>query len=134
MLLQSHSGFECYYFGHSSWCLSDLSSSSYGLSLFSSKAGSHPGENVGDVVNLSSSVSTGELWPEIDQLDEVSPGDTSMTVAQNHGGDQALHSYLSCCEMGQMGANNFPKTRRVSSLLYVPPREPGGGSVKNKAT
>jgi hypothetical protein len=77
-----------------------LSSSSYGLSLFSLKAGSHPGENVGAVVDRSSSVSIGELWPEIDQLDEVSPGDTYMTTAQHHGGDQALHSYLSCCKMG----------------------------------
>jgi hypothetical protein len=80
--------------------LSDLSSSSYGLSLFSSKAGSHPGGNVGPAVDRSASVSIGELWPKIDQLDETSLGDTSMTVAQNHGGDQASCSYSSCRTMG----------------------------------
>jgi hypothetical protein len=51
--------------------LSDLSSISYSLSLFSSKVGPHPRENV----------SISEFWPEIGQLDEASPGDTSMNMA-----------------------------------------------------
>jgi hypothetical protein len=53
--------------------LADISSSSYGLSLFSSKDGSHHDEGVVAAPRGSSSVSIGELWPDIDRLDEAGP-------------------------------------------------------------
>jgi hypothetical protein len=51
--------------------LNDFSSNSYGLLLFSMKASSHPGKSTGS--SGSSSVSVGELWPRIDELDGVVP-------------------------------------------------------------
>jgi hypothetical protein len=78
-------------------------------------------------------VSIDELWPEVDELDEANSRDTSMAMAQNLRRDQAPHSHSSCHEMGLTGADSLPKARRVLSSLYVPPREPGRGSTKNKA-
>jgi hypothetical protein len=49
--------------------VTEVTSSSYDLSLFSSKVGSPLEENTG-----SPSVSVGELWPEIDLLDGVVRG------------------------------------------------------------
>jgi hypothetical protein len=49
----------------------EVSSSSYNLSLFSSKAGSHHEGGVVVVLRESSSVSVGDLWPEIDSLCEA---------------------------------------------------------------
>jgi hypothetical protein len=46
--------------------LNECSSSSYGLSLFSSNAGSHTSKDAGAMLDRSSSVSIGELWPGID--------------------------------------------------------------------
>jgi hypothetical protein len=89
--------------------LSGLLSSSYCLSLFSSKASSHRGKNVGAVEDRSSSVSIGELWSEIDELDEEKPRATSMALAQNHRRDKAPRSHSSCHEMGQTGADSLPK-------------------------
>jgi hypothetical protein len=65
----------------------DVLLNSYGLSLFSSKAGSHPKENVGSL-----SLSVGELWPEIVLLDEVAHKGTSAVLAQRPLGDQTSHS------------------------------------------
>jgi hypothetical protein len=48
-------------------------------------------------------------------------------------GDQALCSYSSYREMGQMGADSLPEAQRALSSLFVPLRKPGGGSAKNKA-
>jgi hypothetical protein len=59
-----------------------VSLSSYGLSLFSLKAGSHPEENVGAAPSESSSVSFGELWTGIDVLDDASLKGTSVVPAQ----------------------------------------------------
>jgi hypothetical protein len=61
--------------------LNECSSSSYGLSLFSSKACSHPGKGAGAMLDGSPSMSVGELWPEIDQLDEVGLGNASLALA-----------------------------------------------------
>jgi hypothetical protein len=46
--------------------LVELSSSSYSLSLYSSKVGSRHNANVGATPGGSSSISIGELWPNID--------------------------------------------------------------------
>jgi hypothetical protein len=63
--------------------LNDYSSSSYGLSLFSSKAGSHTGEDIGAMSDKLFSLSVGELCPGIEQLDEVDPRNTSVALAEN---------------------------------------------------
>jgi hypothetical protein len=63
--------------------LIEVSSSSYVLSLFSSKASSHTNEGTGAMPRGSSSISIGELWPGIDQLDEVGPEGTSTVPAQD---------------------------------------------------
>jgi hypothetical protein len=55
--------------------------SSYGLSLFSSKAGSRHDDGAGAVPRGSPSISIGELWPGIDQLDDIGPEGTSVIVA-----------------------------------------------------
>jgi hypothetical protein len=63
--------------------VTDVSSSSYDLSFFSSKVGSAPEENTRSLI-----VSVGELWPEIDLLDEVVHGGTSAVPVQGPLGDQ----------------------------------------------
>jgi hypothetical protein len=72
--------------------LIEVSSSSYGLSL-SLNTGSHPDEGIEAVPGGSSSLSIGELWPGIDQLDEVGPEGTSMIPVQDPLRDQVSH----CC-------------------------------------
>jgi hypothetical protein len=57
------------------------SSSSYDFSLFSSKAGSQHDEGMSATPRRSSSMSIGDLWLEIDQLDEVGPVGTSTVPA-----------------------------------------------------
>jgi hypothetical protein len=78
--------------------LNDYSSSSYGLSLFSSKAGSHTGEDIGAMSDKLFSLSVGELCPGIEQLDEVDPRNTSVALAENRK-DQALHSRVGSREV-----------------------------------
>jgi hypothetical protein len=63
------------------------------LSLFSLKAGSHPDKGVRATPGGSSSVSVGELWPEIDQLDEVVPEGTSAVSVQDQRRDPSSRSY-----------------------------------------
>jgi hypothetical protein len=63
--------------------LDEFLSSSYGLSLFSSKAVSHLSEGTGAMLDGSLSMSVGELWPGIDQLDKVGPRNASVAPAQN---------------------------------------------------
>jgi hypothetical protein len=60
--------------------LVEISSSSYGLSLFSSKVGSHHNEGAGATLGGSTSVSIGELWPDIDRLNEASHEGTSTFI------------------------------------------------------
>jgi hypothetical protein len=128
------------YVGFRYYCLSvprhdvtEVSSSSYGLSLFSSKAGSPPEENTG-----SSSVSVRVLWPEIDLLDEAVRRGTSMVLAWGLLGDQTSRS--------RMSPQGSRKQDEGSSRIYqkapidgapgspsAPLRDYGGGSVKNKA-
>jgi hypothetical protein len=60
--------------------LIEVPTSSYDLSLFSLKAGSHPDEGVGVMPGGLLSVSIGELWPGIDQLDEAGPKGTSVVL------------------------------------------------------
>jgi hypothetical protein len=50
----------------------EISSSSYGLSLFSLEAGSRQDGGTGAVPGVSSSISMGELWCSFDRLDETS--------------------------------------------------------------
>jgi hypothetical protein len=91
--------FEYYYFGHPRGDLNDLSSSSYGLSLFSWKAGSHPGEGAGAAPDGSSSMGVGELWPGIDQLDDVGHENALVALAQDWEGNRSPHSYAGSHEV-----------------------------------
>jgi hypothetical protein len=59
----------------------EISSSSYGLSLFSSKVGSRHDVGAGVVPRGLPSESIGELWPGIDQLDDTGAEGTSVTAA-----------------------------------------------------
>jgi hypothetical protein len=51
--------------------------------LFLSKAGSPPSRGVRGAPGGSSSASIGELWPGIDQLDEVGPVGTSTVLTHD---------------------------------------------------
>jgi hypothetical protein len=102
--------------------------------FFSLKAGSHLEENVG-----SASVSVGELWPEIDLLDEVGHGGTSMVLARGPSGDQTSQSRVD----PQRSRNPGEGSLRVNLEIQVggapgsssaPPHGYGGGSAKNKTT
>jgi hypothetical protein len=64
--------------------LAEISSSSYGLSLFSSKAGSRHDAATGATPGGSSSVSIGDLWPDIDKLYEVGHEGTSAIAGGTH--------------------------------------------------
>jgi hypothetical protein len=53
-------------------------SSSYDLSIFSPKTDAQSAEGGGNAPEGSSSVSIGELWAEMDMMDEISHGGTSV--------------------------------------------------------
>jgi hypothetical protein len=63
--------------------LNECTSSSYGLSLFSSTGGSRGGEDAGTKPGGSTIISIGGLWPKIDQLDEVDPRNLSLPTTGN---------------------------------------------------
>jgi hypothetical protein len=65
-----------------------VSSSSYDLSLFCLKAGSHPEENVVAAPGELLSVSAGELWPGIHPLDEAGLDGTIVVPPWKPLGDQ----------------------------------------------
>jgi hypothetical protein len=60
----------------------EISSSSCNRSIFSSKAGSQCDEGAGAMPGGSSCVSIGELWPEINKLDETGREGTSIGSCQ----------------------------------------------------
>jgi hypothetical protein len=65
--------------------LVEISSSSYGLSLFSLKANSCHVEGTRPCLRGggSSSISIGDLWPDTDKLDEVGHEGTSAIAARS---------------------------------------------------
>jgi hypothetical protein len=111
----------------------DLSSSSYGLSHFSSNADSHPGEGAKAVPDELLSLSVGYLWPGIDQLDDIDPKDASAALAQNREWDRVPHCYTGSHEVTRMGDSSNGDLG-ASSVSCAPPCGCGGGSAKNKAT
>jgi hypothetical protein len=66
--------------------VTEVSLSSYSLSLFSLKASSHPKDNAGATRGESSSVSVGELWSGIDLLDEAGLEGISVVPMQERWG------------------------------------------------
>jgi hypothetical protein len=62
--------------------LIEVSSSSYNLSIFSLKAGSHNDGGVGAALRESSSVIIRDLWPEIDSLGEAEHEGTSAATTR----------------------------------------------------
>jgi hypothetical protein len=71
VLLRFCLGFKYYCFGHPLGDVVEVSSSSYNLSIFSLKASSQRDEGAGAAPRKSSSVSIGDLSPEIDSLREA---------------------------------------------------------------
>jgi hypothetical protein len=69
----------------------EISSSSYGLSLFSSKAGSDHDMGAGAVLVESSSVSIGYLWPEINNIEGACGGGASVNKMRDHLEASTLH-------------------------------------------
>jgi hypothetical protein len=61
--------------------LVEFSSNSYGLSLFSAEAGSHKGASARATPRGSPSISIGDLWPDINKLDEAGYEGTSGVAA-----------------------------------------------------
>jgi hypothetical protein len=59
-------GFRCCYSGHPCSDFIEISFSSYDLSIFSLKAGSHHDKGAIAVPRESSSISIGDAWPEVD--------------------------------------------------------------------
>jgi hypothetical protein len=94
MLLRSCTGFRYYDFGYPSGDLVEISLSSYGLLMFlrglslamMRARGSHLGGGGG-----SSSISIGDLWPDIDKLDEAGHEGTSAIAARIPGENLILH-------------------------------------------
>jgi hypothetical protein len=118
--------------------LVELSSSSYGLSLFYSKDGSHHDEGAGAPPGGSSSISIGDLWPSIDRLDEAGPEGPSAILGQNPRGDQGSHSCTELQGSKRMGegsscASRVASVGEVLGPSYALPTGYGTGSVKNKA-
>jgi hypothetical protein len=115
-----------------------VSSSSYGLSLFSSNAGSHPEENGGVVPGESSSVSVGELCPGIDMLDGTGLEGISMVPVQEPLGGQMSHSHADPHGSRRKGEGRMCVDRRAPvdgapGLSSTPSHGCGGDSTKNIA-
>jgi hypothetical protein len=110
-------------------------SSSYELSIFSSRAGSQSDEGAVAAPDKSSSDSIGEFWPDINKLDEINCAGTS--VIGLSGG--ALHEWRSAPLVPGMSESTKPATKRASldnapGLSTVLPRGYCGGFARNKAT
>jgi hypothetical protein len=97
------------------------------------KVGSPAEENIG-----SPSVSVGELWPEIDLLDEVIRGGTSVVPVQGPHGDQTSHSHadLQGSRKWDEGSSRIDQKALIDGApgwSFALPCGSGGGSTKNKA-
>jgi hypothetical protein len=108
-------------------------SSSYDLSIFSSRANPEGAEIVA-VMSGGSSPSIGELWPDIDKLDEIRHKDTSVV----HTRDVLVHGRKSIASTEKAGRRSrrkgnkallkdAPRTSNIKSKSY------GSGSVKREA-
>jgi hypothetical protein len=109
-------------------------SSSCDLSIFSSRANSQPDEGTGAMPERSLSASIGELWPDIDKLDEINRAGAS--IRSLPGG--VLHDRRSMSSV--IGTNNNVKPEARGALQddvpgpsTAPPRGYGGDSARNKA-
>jgi hypothetical protein len=98
---------------------------------FSSTAGSRGGKDAGTMPDESPNMRVGELWPKIDQLDEVDPRNASVPPAENQN-DQALHSRMGSHEV-EVGYGDSRVGKDVPGSLTCPPRGCEEGSVSNKA-
>jgi hypothetical protein len=117
--------------------LVEISSSSYSLSFFSLKAASHHNENAGAVPRGSWSLSIGELWPNINQLDETGREGTSMVAAQGPPIGPVLRSHMDFRGLERAGDGTSCVARRASvdealGPSSAPPRGCGGSSTKKK--
>jgi hypothetical protein len=114
--------------------LIEISSSSYGLSLFSLKAGSHLDKCTEAAPGESSSVSVWELWPGIDLLDEPGLEGTSAVLTQGPWWDQVSRSHTDPQGSWRMDKGSSCVDRGAPGSSSVPQHGCGGSSAKNKAT
>jgi hypothetical protein len=108
-------------------------SSSYDLSIFSSRAGPE-GVEIVTVTSEGSSPSIGELWLDIDKLDEIRHEDTSIV----HTHDVSVHGRKSIASAEKAGRRSRRKGNKA--LLKDAPRTSniksksrGSGSAKREA-
>jgi hypothetical protein len=83
--------------------------------------------------NGSSSMSFGELWPGIDQLDVVGPRNASVAPAQNQGGARVLHSHVVSHKL-KAGYGSSCRDREAPDSSTASSHGCRGGYAKNKAT
>jgi hypothetical protein len=93
--------------------------------------GSHPGEGAGAAPDGSSSMSVRELWPGIDQLDDIGPKKALVASASDREGDRSPRSDVGSREVARVG-NNSCGGRGASGLPSASLRRCDGGSAKNK--
>jgi hypothetical protein len=105
------------------------------LSIFSSQVDLHRAEGDGDVAEGSSSLSIGELWPDIDKVDEVNRG--AMFVGDLSGSTDCERSLLALGVRVNEHVNPMNKRTLVDDApgpSSAPPRGHGRGSTRKKAT
>jgi hypothetical protein len=114
----------------------EISSSSYELPIFSSKAGSQHNKGAVAVQRESSSVSVGNLWPEIDSLDEASRDGTSVTATRCHLRNSSFRLQLgsggSKLREGMLNTGERALLAQALGPLSPPPKGYGGGSNRSK--
>jgi hypothetical protein len=98
---------------------------------FSSMAGSLGGENAETMPNESLIMSVGEIWSEIDQLDEVDPWSASVSPAINQN-DQALHSCVGSSKV-EVDYGDSLVVKDIPSSSTCLPQSYEEGSMRNKA-
>jgi hypothetical protein len=69
----------------------EISSSSYDLSIFSSQSGSHRDEGAVATLRVSSSMSMGDAWPEVDTVHGVDHEDAFTTTTHDRLEASTLH-------------------------------------------
>jgi hypothetical protein len=99
---------------------------------FFSKAGSHLDEGAGAAPGGSSSVSVGELWLGIDQLDEVGPEGTSAVLVQDQRRNPPLHSRAGPQGLRELDEVSSRANQGISGSSSTLPCGCGGDSEKNK--
>jgi hypothetical protein len=112
----------------------EISSSSCHLSIFSSIADYQRDEGAGAAPRRASSASIGKLWPDIDELDEISREGTS--VGGHQGGvppEQGSAPSIMGTGSGVLAVAKRASTTGAPGPSSVVPRSCGRGSARDRA-